>query len=157
MNNPCREIINPTKRLKKLNYFLVLILIIFIILFILDILYIKADKSYYNFFLSFILLEIIITKYYIFVKIFSFMALLSLINNIMYLGLFFQNNNSIKENKFKLLYIFNSIFAHLISLFVVFQSYKEMKAIFNEEYDISTTETENGVELKDYKNNNNEK
>ena len=32
-----------------------------------------------------------------------------------------------------------------------------MKAIFNEEYDISTTERENGVELKDYKNNNNEK
>ena len=157
MNNPCREIINPTKKLQKFNYFLVLILIIFIILFILDTLYIKADKSYYNFFLSFILLEIIITKYYIFVKIFSFMIILSLMNNIMYLGLFFQNNNSIKENKLKLFYFFNSIFAHLISIYVLFQSYKEMKAIFIEEYEASTTVSENGVELKDYKNNTNEK
>ena len=157
MNNPCREIINPTKKLQKFNYFLVLILIIFIILFILDILYIKADKSYYNFFLSFILLEIIITKYYIFVKIFSFMLILSLMNNIMYLGLFFQNNNSIKENKLKLFYIFNSILAHLISILVLFHSYKEMKAIFIEEYEASTTESENGVELKDYKMNDNAK
>ena len=156
MNNLCREIINPTKKLKKFNYFLVLMLVIFIILFILDILYIKVDKSYYNFCLSFILLEIIVTKYYIFVKIFSFMIILSLMNNIMYLGLFFQNNNSIKENRLKLFYFFNSICAHLISIYVLFQSYKEMKAIFIEEYETSTTDNENGVELKDYKNNNNE-
>ena len=157
MNNICKEIITPSKKLNNYNYYLLLIMMMFVILFILDTLYIHADKSYFNLFLSIILLEIIITKYYQFVKIFSFMILLSLMNTIIHLGLFFQNNYSIKNNKFKLFYFFSSFLLHFLSIFILFESYKEMKAIFNEEYENSINGSESSVELKDYNNKDNKK
>ena len=157
MNNIFKEIITPSKKLNNYNYYLLLIMLMFAILFILDTLYIHADKSYFNLFLSIILLEIIITKYYQFVKIFSFMILLSLMNTIIHLGLFFQNNYSIKNNKFKLFYFFSSFLLHFLSIFILFESYKEMKAIFNEEYENSINGSESSVELKDYNNKDNKK
>ena len=150
MNNICREIITPSERLKRYNYCFVLIIIIFIILFILDINYFHLDKSYFNLFMSFVLLEIIITKYYHFVKILSFMILLSLMNIIIYLGLFFQNNSSLLKNNILLfLFIIISIFIYCLTIFALYESYKEMKAIFIEEYENSKSVSESGVELKD--------
>ena len=157
MNNICREIITPSERLKRYNYCFLLIIIIFIILFILDINYFHLDKSYFNLFMSFVLLEIIITKYYHFVKILSFMILLSLMNIIIYLGLCFQNNSSLlKNNILLLLFIIISIFIYCITIFVLYESYKEMKAIFIEEYENSKSVSESWVELKD-KNDDNDK
>ena len=156
MNNICREIITPSERLKKYNYCFALIIIIFIILFILDINYFHLDKSYFNLFMSFVLLEIIITKYYHFVKILSFMILLSLMNIIIYLGLCFQNNSSLlKNNILLLLFIIISIFIYCITIFALYESYKEMKAIFIEEYENSKSVSESGVELKDKSDDNN--
>ena len=149
MNNICKEIITPSEKLKKYNYCFILIIIIFIILFIIDINNFNIDKSYFNLFMSFVLLEIIITKYYHFVKILSFMILLSIINIIIYLGLFFQNNYSIQENQLLLLYIFISFFVYCLTLYVLYESYKEMKAIFLEEYENSRSSSESGFELKD--------
>ena len=95
------------------------------------------------------LLEIIITKYYQFIKIVSFMIFLCFMNNLMNLGLFIQNNYSIKENKLKLFYILFSFFIYILSILILFQAYKEMKAIFIEQYENDNSNNE--VELNEVK------
>ena len=77
------------------------------------------------------------------------MIFLCFVNNLMYLGLFIQNKYSIKENKLKLFYILFSFFIYILSVYILFQSYKEMKAIFNEEYE--NDNNDNDVELKEVK------
>ena len=156
MYNICREIIKPTKKLKEYIYCLILILIIYLFLFILDFFYINADKSYYYIFLNILLLEAILTKYYPFAKIFCFTIFISTSNYIIKLGLFLQNNYSIKENKFIFFYYLDCIFINCSSFLIVFNAYKEMKAIFIEEYENSRSESESGTELKNIEKNNNE-
>ena len=72
------------------------------------------------------------------------------------LGLFLQNNYSIKENKFIFFYYLDCIFINCSSFLIVFNAYKEMKAIFIEEYENSRSESESGTELKNIEKNNNE-
>ena len=145
----CRNIIEPTEKLQKYIYCIVLLIFIYISLFVLNYFYVKFDETYFNLFLSIILLEIIITKYYQFIKIVSFMIFLCFMNNLMNLGLFIQNNYSIKENKLKLFYILFSFFIYILSILILFQAYKEMKAIFIEEYE--NDNNNNGVELNEVK------
>ena len=145
----CRNIIEPTEQLKKYIYCISLLILIYLSLFILNYFYVKFDETYFNLFLSFILLEIIITKYYQFIKIISFMIFLCFMNNLINLGLFIQNNYSIKENKLKLFYILFSFFIYILSILILFQAYKEMKAIFIEEYE--NDNNNNGVELNEVK------
>ena len=155
MKNICREIINPTNKLKDDIYGLILILLIRITLYLLNYIYIQIDKSYFNLFLIIILVEAIITKYYQFAKIISFIIFLSLINDIINLGIIFQNIYSIKVNKLHIFYLLMSIFIHCLTIIILFEAYKEMKAIFIEEYENSKSgsESESGVELKDFNNN----
>ena len=145
----CRNIIEPTKKLQKYIYCIALLIFIYISLFILNYFYVKFDETYFNLFLSIILLEIILTKYYQFIKIVSFMIFLCFMNNLMNLGLFIQNKYSIKENKLKLFYILFSFFIYFLSIYILFQAYKEMKAIFIEEY--VNSNNDNGEELKEVK------
>ncbi len=145
----CRNIIEPTKKLQKYIYCIALLIFIYISLFILNYFYVKFDETYFNLFLSIILLEIILTKYYQFIKIVSFMIFLCFMNNLMNLGLFIQNKYSIKENKLKLFYILFSFFIYFLSIYILFQAYKEMKAIFIEEY--GNSNNDNGEELKEVK------
>ena len=145
----CRNIIEPTEKLQNYLYCIVLLILIYISLFVLNYFYIKFDETYFNIYLSIILLEIIITKYYQFVKIVSFMIFLCFVNNLMNLGLFIQNKYSIKENKLKLFYILFSFFIFILSILILFQAYKEMKAIFIEEYGNGNNDKE--VELKEVK------
>ena len=145
----CRNIIEPTDQLQKYIYCIVLLIFIYISLFVLNYFYVKFDETYFNLFLSIILLEIIITKYYQFVKIVSFMIFLCFMNNLMNLGLFIQNNYSIKENKLKLFYILFSFFIYILSIHILFQAYKEMKAIFIEEFE--NNKNDNEVELNEVK------
>ena len=152
MKNICREIINPTNKLKDDIYGLILILLIRITLYLLNYIYIQIDKSYFNLFLIIILVEAIITKYYQFAKIISFIIFLSLINDIINLGIIFQNIYSIKVNKLHIFYLLMSIFIHCLTIIILFEAYKEMKAIFIEEYENSKSESESGVELKDCNN-----
>ena len=145
----CRNIIEPTKKLQKYIYCIALLIFIYISLFILNYFYVKFDETYFNLFLSIILLEIILTKYYQFIKIVSCMIFLCFMNNLMNLGLFIQNKYSIKENKLKLFYILFSFFIYFLSIYILFQAYKEMKAIFIEEY--GNSNNDNGEELKEVK------
>ena len=145
----CRNIIEPTEKLQNYLYCIALLILIYISLFVLNYFYIKFDETYFNIYLSIILLEIIITKYYQFVKIVSFMIFLCFVNNLMNLGLFIQNKYSIKENKLKLFYILFSFFIYILSILILFQAYKEMKAIFIEEY--GNGNNDNEVELKEVK------
>ena len=145
----CRNIIEPTEKLQKYLYCIALLILIYISLFVLNYFYVKFDETYFNIYLSIILLEIIITKYYQFVKIVSFMIFLCFVNNLMNLGLFIQNKYSIKENKLKLFYILFSFFIYILSILILFQAYKEMKAIFIEEY--GNGNNDNEVELKEVK------
>ena len=145
----CRNIIEPTKKLQKYIYCIALLIFIYISLFILNYFYVKFDETYFNLFLSIILLEIILTKYYQFIKIVSFMIFLCFMNNLMNLGLFIQNKYSIKENKLKLFYILFSFFIYFLSIYILFQAYNEMKAIFIEEY--GNSNNDNGEELKEVK------
>ena len=157
MNKLCREIISSTEELKRYNIYLVLLLIIFIFLFIFDYLYIHVDKAYFNLFIIFILFETIITKYYLFAKLCSLTIILSLINILIHLGIFHQNDILINNNKMKVIFYFSySIIVHLLSFYVLFKAYKEMKAIFIEEYENNDNENENDIELTEYKNENNE-
>ena len=145
----CRNIIEPTKKLQKYIYCIALLIFIYISLFILNYFYVKFDETYFNLFLSIILLEIILKKYYQFIKIVSFMIFLCFMNNLMNLGLFIQNKYSIKENKLKIFYIIFSFFIYFLSIYILFQAYKEMKAIFIEEY--GNSNNDNGEELKEVK------
>ena len=145
----CRNIIEPTEKLQKYIYCIALLIFIYISLFILNYFYVKFDETYFNLFLSIMLFEIILTKYYQFIKIVSFMIFLCFMNNLMNLGLFIQNNYSIKENKLKLFYILFSFFIYILSIYILFQAYKEMKAIFIEEY--GNNNNDNGEELKEVK------
>ena len=145
----CRNIIEPTEKLQKYIYCIALLIFIYLSLFILNYFYVKFDETYFNLFLSIMLFEIILTKYYQFIKIVSFMIFLCFMNNLMNLGLFIQNNYSIKENKLKLFYILFSFFIYILSIYILFQAYKEMKAIFIEEY--GNNNNDNGEELKEVK------
>ena len=157
----CREIINPTKKLQHYIYGLTIILLLRITLYLLNYFYIQVDNSYNNIFLIVILFEIIMTKYYNFAKILTFIILLCIINNIINLGICFQSNYSTKNNKLKIFYLIYSIFIHCFSINIVFEAYKEMKSIFIEEYEnsrsVSKTESEGGLELKDFNDEKNEK
>ena len=77
------------------------------------------------------------------------MIFLFFMNNLMNLGLFIQNKYSIKENKLKLFYILFSFFIYFLSIYILFQAYKEMKAILIEEY--GNSNNDNGEELKEVK------
>ena len=145
----CRNIIEPTEQLQKYIYCISLLILIYLSLFILNYFYVKFDEIYFNLFLSIMLLEIIITKYYQFIKIVSFMIFLCFMNNLMNLGLFIQNNYSIKENKLKLFYILFSFFIYILSILILFQAYKEMKAIFIEQYENDNNNNE--IELNEVK------
>ena len=159
MKNICREIINPTKKLQDDIYALILILMIRITLYILNYLYIQIDKSYFNLFLIIILIEAIITKYYQFPKIITFIIFISFINDIINLGIIFQNTYSLKDNLMQIFYLLVSIFIHCLTVIILFEAYKEMKAIFIEEYENSKSGSgsESGVELKEYNSHENDK
>ena len=62
MDNVCKEVISPTKKLRKFNTLLVIILIIFIFLFIFNLFFYQIDKTYIYIFLSINLLFIIDRK-----------------------------------------------------------------------------------------------
>ena len=149
MENICKEVINPSRKLKYLIIILILILIIFISLFVLNYFYIDKVKSFFYLVLSIILLEIIVSKYYKFVKIFSFALIISLMNNIIDLGILFQSDYSIKKYELKFYYYIFSITFHFISIYLSFETYKETKIIFIEEYE----KRNSGSELNEYENN----
>ena len=144
----CEEVIRPSKKLQKLNNFLKLIILLFISLFVFDYFYFKKAKAYFYLLLSIILIEIIVSKYYKFVKIFSFALVISLMNNLINLGLYLQNGFSIKKYDINLYYNLFTILLHFISLILSFEIYKETKAIYIEEYENSS----NGSELSDDNN-----
>ena len=148
MENVFQEVIKPSKKLEKYTILLILILLIFISLFIFNYFYIHFDKSFYYLVLSIILIEIIISKYYKFVKIFCLALFLSLMNNLMNIGIFFQSGNTIEKHKLKFYYNIFTIFLHFISIIISFKTYKEMRVIFMEEYESSN----NGSELEEYSN-----
>ena len=148
MVNICEEIIRPSKKLQKLNNFLKLILLIFISLFMLEYFYIKKAKAYFYLILSLILFEIIVSKYYKFVKIFSFALFVSIMNNLINLGLFLQNGFSINKYDIKLYYNLFTILLGCIALITSFEMHKEAKAIYIEEYENNS----NGSELSDDNN-----
>ena len=152
----CREIITPSDELKRYNKCLIILFIIFIFLFIFD--YydyycIHVDKGYFIVFIIIVLFLTIFTKYYQFAKLCSFTIILSLINIFINVGLLLQNDTII-NNKNKLFYLIYSIIVHLLTLYVLFEAYKEMKAIFMEEYENS--DNENDIELTEHKNENND-
>ena len=141
---------------KRYNKCLIILFIIFIFLFIFD--YydyycIHVDKGYFIVFIIIVLFLTIFTKYYQFAKLCSFTIILSLINIFINVGLLLQNDTII-NNKNKLFYLIYSIIVHLLTLYVLFEAYKEMKAIFMEEYENS--DNENDIELTEHKNENND-
>ena len=148
MVNICEEVIRPSKKLQKLNNFLKLILLLFISLFIIEYFYIKTAKAYFYLILSLILFEIIVSKYYKFVKIFSFALFVSLMNNLINLGLFLQNSFPINKYDIKLYYNLFTILLDFIALITSFEMHKEAKAIYIEEYENNS----NGSELSDDNN-----
>ena len=156
MDNLCKEVISPTKKLTKFNTLLVIILIIFIFLFIFNLFFYQIDKTYIYIFLSINLLLIITSKYYKLVKAFSLELIISLMNNLINLGIILQNNYSIRKYYLLYLYYILVIIIHIISILLSFEIYKEMKRIYIEEYEKQSI----GTELNDYndiKNNNNNK
>ena len=148
MEKVFQEVIKPSKKLIKFNILLILILIIFIFLFIFNFFFIHIDKTYIYIFLSINLLLIIFSKYYKFVKALSLSLIISLINNIFNLGMLIQNDCSIKKYYIEYIYYFFVITIHIISIFLSYEIYKEMKSIYLEEYERNS----NGTELSDYNN-----
>ena len=156
MDNVCKEVISPTKKLRKFNTLLVIILIIFIFLFIFNLFFYQIDKTYIYIFLSINLLLIIVSKYYKLVKAFSLALIISLMNNLINLGIILQNNYSLQKYYLLYLYYILVIIIHIISILLSFEIYKEMKRIYIEENEKQSI----GTELNDYndiKNNNNNK
>ena len=148
MENICKPIIRPSKKLQKMNYILILILLIFILLFILNYFYLRIEKSYLYIILSIILLEIITSKYYKFVKVFTFALFISCFSSIIKLGLFLQNGFSITRYDINFYYIIFAIIFHIVTIFLSYELHKEMKIIYIEEYEKNS----NGSELSDYNN-----
>ena len=148
MENICKPIIRPSKKLQKMNYILILILLIFILLFILNYFYLRIEKSYLYIILSIILLEIIMSKYYKFVKVFTFALFISCFSSIIKLGLFLQNGFSITRYDINFYYIIFAIIFHIVTIFLSYELHKEMKIIYIEEY----KKNSNGSELSDYNN-----
>ena len=146
MDNLCKEVISPTKKLTKFNTLLVIILIIFIFLFIFNLFFYQIDKTYIYIFLSINLLLIITSKYYKLVKAFSLELIISLMNNLINLGIILQNNYSIRKYYLLYLYYILVIIIHIISILLSFEIYKEMKRIYIEEYEKQSI----GTELNDY-------
>ena len=148
MANICKPVINSSKKLKKLNYILILILLIFILLFVLNYFYIHIDKSHFYIMLAIILSEIIASKYYNFVKLFSFALFISLINNLNNLGLLIQNNFSIIKYDIRIYYYIFVILFHITSFLISHEIFKEAKAIYIGEYGKKSKSSE----LSDYNN-----
>ena len=146
MENVFQEVIHPSKKLTKINTILIIILIIFIFLFIFNFFFIHIDKTFIYFFLSINLLLIIFSKYYKFVKVFSLSLIISLMNNLVNLGMLIQNGYSLKKYFLPYIYYIFIIVIHIISIFLSFEIYKEMKSIYLEEYERNSL----GTELNDY-------
>ena len=146
----CNKIIEPTEKLKKYEIYMYITLIIIILLFLADSFYIHKDKAKYNLLLSITMFETLLTRYYKFLKIFYFLDLIVISRYLTNIGLIIQNSFSIKENKIEFLYIVFCTFFYCLCIVVLFEPYKEMRAIFLEEY-TQRNDSNSSIELSDYK------
>ena len=88
------------------------------------------------------------SKYYKFVKVFTFALFISCFSSIIKLGLFLQNGFSITRYDINFYYIIFAIIFHIVTIFLSYELHKEMKIIYIEEYEKNS----NGSELSDYNN-----
>ena len=130
----CQEVIQQNKKLKKMYIVLKLIIILNIILVILQIYVIEVTPSFTDFFNILFLILIIMTGFYLYAVLYIFFNLFSVITSFVSLGIIIQryilNNEEIQEK----LLIFNIIcfIFYIFSIYIVFPTYKEMKAILLE-------------------------
>ena len=145
----CNKIIKPTAKLKIYEIYMYIILVIIIILFLVDNFYIHKDITKYNLLLSIVMFETLLTRYYKFLKMFYFLDLLAVSSYFTKIGLIIQNRSSFKEKKFEICYIVTSTVFYCLCIVILFEPYKEMRAIFLEEY-TKRNDSNSSIELSDY-------
>ena len=131
----CQEVIQPNEKLKKLKNVLKIICIISIFLPIIGIFFDKRTPFSFIFIINIMFLILaIITGFYLYIVFFIFYTLLNSIESFIYLGgilqKLIQSNklDSVKELIFcGIEFVFN-----IFSIYVSFESYKEMKALLLE-------------------------
>ena len=132
----CQEVIQPNEKLKKLTNVLKIICIISIFLPIIELAIGIQNTSYsfiYIFNIIFLILSIV-TGFYLYIVFFIFYTLLNSIESFIYLGGILQK--LIQSNKLdsvkELIFCGIEFVFYIFSIFVSFESYKEMKAILLE-------------------------
>ena len=135
MNDCCQEVIQPNEKLKKLKNILIIICIINIFLPIIGIFFDKRTPFSFIFIINIMFLILaIITGFYLYIVFFIFYTLINTIYSFIFLGEFLQKLiqktqiGSYKELIFSVVeFVFN-----IFSIYVSFESYKEMKALLLE-------------------------
>ena len=130
----CQEVIHPNKKLKKMYILLKLIVIFNIILVILQIYFIEVTPSFTDCFNILFLILAIMTGFYLYAVFYIFFNLFNVITSFVSLGIIIQRyilNNEEIQQKLLLFSIISFIF-YIFSIYIVFFTYKEMKAILLE-------------------------
>ena len=130
----CQEVIHPNKKLKKMYIVLKLIVIFNIILMVLQAYIIEVAPSFTDFFNILFLILIIMTGFYLYAVLYIFFNLFSVITSFVSLGIIIQRyilNNEEIQQKILIFSIISFIF-YIFSIYIVFPTYKEMKAILLE-------------------------
>lgn len=127
----CQEVIKPNEKLKRLYILLKFIIIFNIILLILQAYISEIPPSFTDFFNILFLILAIMTGFYIYAVFYIFFNLFNVITSFVTLGTiiqrYFLNNEEIQETL--LIFGIVSFLFYIFSIYIVFNTYKEMKAI----------------------------
>ncbi len=149
----CQEVIHPNKKLKKMYIVLKLIVIFNIILMVLQAYIIEVAPSFTDFFNILFLILAIMTGFYLYAVFYIFFNLFNVITSFVSLGTLIQNhilNNEEIQQKL-LLFGLISIFFYSFSIYIVFNTYKEMKAILIEGSEGQELEDNINTKVKSFK------
>jgi hypothetical protein len=149
----CQEVIQPNRKLKKMYIVLKLIVIFNIILMVLQAYIIEVAPSFTDFFNILFLILAIMTGFYLYAVFYIFFNLFNVITSFVSLGTLIQNhilNNDEIQQKI-LLFGLISIFFYSFSIYIVFNTYKEMKAILIEDSEGQELEDNINTKVKSFK------
>jgi hypothetical protein len=132
----CQEVIQPNEKLKKLKNVLIIICIITIFLPIIKaFLKINSSSSSFIFIINILFLILaIVTGFYLYIVFFIFYTLINTIYSFVFLGTVLQKliQSNKLDSKGQLIFCIIEFVFYIFSVYVSFESYKEMKAILLE-------------------------